>query len=399
MATPIAQLKKLFLEFLNQGCNFDKVPASLKKPMLVKVFRTEPYFYVSDKENYLTGYFPKKAMKKLQKEHKLTVDDLKAKTLKVEKFRLELVTLGADEYSLVSYLGREVRLVIEEFSLSRPLKRGTDVNKFVVNLCRDDQVKLAIAKYEHKQRVEAGATNSLEDYLKNDLKISFDSVYEPFAAVHYGDNDKKAVRSKTQKTTDSRFKLGELVTCIIGDSTEPKAKPKSRRRVVKKVVKQEIVEENEAEKKELESLMTSTDQPTTAQRPKRTRKARKALQPIEINYKVEEPEVKLTPVKDESKFRKEIEDILQYSKNSKSALDMDFLNCKEEEATKKPKTRKTKKTPKRMSKFTEYMQWYDERTTKGKDSVASKGRSTTLSTPLKVSLRISQRIAKTKALR
>ena len=400
MATPIAQIKELFLEFLKQGCNFDKLSAKFKKPMLVKVFRTQPYLYVSDKENYLTGYFPKSAMKKFQELHELSIDELKGKTLRVEKFRLELNTLNPNEHSLVSYLNKEVRLVIEEFSLSRPLKRGKDVNKYVVNICRDDEVKMAMAKYDHQERVKNGDFKSLDDYLKNDLKISFDSVYEPFESVYYGNNPKPKANKKSNTKTNPRFKLGELVTCVVEDVEEPKPKKKSNRRVVKKIVKQDAENEAKAEKKELETLTTKTeDQKTTTHKPKRIRKTKKALKPKKIDYNVPKPEVKMTPAKKEKKDINEIEEILQYSKNSKSTLDMEFLNPSTQEVTKTKKPKKTRRTPKRLSKFTEYMQWYDERAAKGKASTASKGGSTTLSTPLKISHRISQRIAKAKAVR
>lgn len=401
MATPIANLKELFLEFLKNGNTLSKVPAKLRKPMLVKVFRTEPYVFLQDKENYITGYFSSKAHKKLLKEYEIPVLDLKAKTLKIEKFSLMLSNATDDDYNPVSYLGKEVRFIIEDFSLSRPLKRGVDVNKFVVNIMRDEQVKLAVAQSVHSSRVKSEENISFEEYLKNEVKYTAGSVYEKFSSVHYGGNELPSIDLSSNKKTDDRFKLGELVTCIVDDKYDPKATNKGKKkRSVKKEVKEEAVEEAKEEIKELESAKSEIEElPTTVQKPKKSTRQRKALKPKQTEYKKEEKEEPLTKVKMEPEFKTEIEKILQYSKKSKSTPDMDFLDTKEVKTEEKPLKKPSPKKTKKLSQFREYMEWYDQKCKGGKNSVMSKGGSTTLSTPLKMSMRISERLAKTKKIR
>lgn len=402
MATPIAQLKQLFTEFLTHGGDFSKLPEEFKKPILVKVFRAEPFLYIQDKENYVVGYLSTKAKNKLTKEYKLLERDLKAQTLKVEKFTLELCHVPQGEYNPVSYMDREIRFIIKEFSLSRPLKRGVDVNKFVVNICRDEEFMLAIAKSVHFEQSKAEECLSLEEFVKNEVKLATRSAYPTFSSVYYGDSPTPKPKEGKQKKVDYRFQLGELVTCIVDDRYDPKENSKGKkRRSLKNEVKEEAVNEAKDEIKELESEVSDIEnQPTTVQKPRTTRKTRKALEPKQIDYKTEEKEVPLTNVKMENEFKTEIEKILQYSKKSKSKPDMDFLNSTENQEAKMPEIKPpSPKRTKKMTKFREYMEWYDRKYVQGKSSVASKGGSTALSTPLKVSLRISERIANAKRMR
>lgn len=99
MATPVANLKHLIADFLANGADFSKMNEKLKKPMLVKVFRVQPHFLINDKENYITGYFTAKALKRFEKNIKMDLMDLKARTLKVEKFTMELVSTASSDYS------------------------------------------------------------------------------------------------------------------------------------------------------------------------------------------------------------------------------------------------------------------------------------------------------------
>ena len=168
METPIAQLKQLFLKFLLCECNFSKVPDEYKKPMLVKVFRTEPFFFIQDKENYCIGYFSSKAQKKLLSMFDKPASQLRGQTLKITKFSLEFASVDSSEYNPTSYLDREIKFIIEGFSMSRTLKKGKDVNKFVVNTGRDEHIQLAIAHFLHQTRIKAGEKITMDDFLKNE---------------------------------------------------------------------------------------------------------------------------------------------------------------------------------------------------------------------------------------
>lgn len=403
MATPVAQLKKLFMSFLEVEGNFSKLPKEFKKPMLVKVFRTQPLVLIQDKENYVTGYFSSRALKKLDKEYNRPNFELQANTLKIERFTMQFLQVEQGEYCPVTYLNKEIRLVIEEFSFSRPLKKGTDVNRFVANMCNDDDVKLAIAKIVHQKRVKAQNDLTLESYLKNEIKYSAGSAYDDFACVYYGDNPVPKAGKSNRNRINDRLKMPELVTCIVDSEYDPKVSAKGKkRRSMKKEIKDEAVQEAKEDAEELAMVESeSENEPTTAAKSaKKARKSRKALKPIQIEYKIEENEVPLIETKMEPEFKTEIEKILQYTKKPKSDPDMDFLKSNDENVKKtmpKPKAKSAKKN--RLSHFKEYMEWYDQRCKKGKESVASRGGSTTLSTPMKTSLRISQRIAKVRNVR
>lgn len=397
MATSIADLKGLFMAFLANGGDFSKLQKSLKGPVLVKVFRTEPYVYFQDKEFYVTGYFTSKALKKLQKEYDLPVRDLKSKTLKLEKFTLSFENADPSDYNPTNYLGKEVRIIVDDFSLSRDLKRGKDVNKYIVNLFRDEQVKLAIAQTIHQGKLKAEEATAFDDFLKNEVKLPIGNDYQNFDRVHYDENTVLAVSKVNSKPVDSRFKLPELVTCIVDDKYDPKISNKGKkRRSVKKEVKEEEVQEAKEELLELQSIQSETaDLPTTAQKPTKAKRSRKALRPKQMNLEKTEIKETETKVNMEHEFKTEIEKILQYSKKPKSQPDMDFLAQDQIKEIKMPKPTKTKK----LSHFREYMEWYDNKCNLGKASVASRGVSTNLSTPLKLSLRISERLASAQKLR
>lgn len=166
-----------------------------------------------------------------------------------------------------------------------------------------------------------------------------------------------------------------------------------KRRSLKKETKDEDIKEAQDEVKELESIISSAESEiVVSEKSKRSRKPRKTPQSKQSNAKSEQtlvPENKSTKV---NGFIKEIEEILQYSKKSKSTPDMDFLTTNGRKEKKEVKKIASPKPPKKMNHFREYIEWYDEKCKSAKGSVYSKAPSTNLSTPLKSSLRISQRL-------
>ena len=393
MATPIGELKELFMKFLACDGNFSKVPAEYKKPMLVKVFRTEPYVFIQDKEHYCTGYFSPRALKKFHQEFDFPLTDLKAKTLKIEKFKLEMNFVTEDNYNPVSYLNREIKFIIEDFSLSRYLKKGTEVNRFVVNMCKDEHVMLSIAHFIHYNKVKAGSDATLTDFLKKG-KYTNGTEFEAFSSAYYGDNDLPEIKLSPQPRSDDRFKMGELVTWIVDPQYDSKAIAKGKkRRSLKKETKDEAVQEAKDEVKELENITSSAESDiVVSEKSKRSRRPKKVIQTKHENVKSEQTSGPKNKSKKINGFIREIEEILQYSKKSKSTPDMDFLvinGRKEKELVKKIVS---PRAPKKMNHFREYIEWYDEKCKSAKGSVYSKAPSTNLSTPLKASLRISQRL-------
>jgi hypothetical protein len=200
------------MKFLACDGNFSKVPNEYKKPMLVKVFRTKPFLFIQDKEHYCTGYFSDKAMKKFHREFDFPLTDLQAKTLKIEKFKLEMSFVSDQSHNPVSYLNREVRFIIEDFSLSRYLKKGTEVNRFVINMCKDEHIKLSMAHFIHHTKMKAGSDVTVNDFLKNDIKNSYGTKFDSFNSVYYGSNDLPNINLSPQSRYDDKFKMGELVT-------------------------------------------------------------------------------------------------------------------------------------------------------------------------------------------
>jgi hypothetical protein len=173
-----------------------------------------------------------------------------------------------------------------------------------------------------------------------------------------------------------------------------------KRRFLKKGIKDEAVKEAQDEVKELESIESNTESDIVAsEEPKRLRKARKPLQVKQDNAQKEEVETPENKTKKLNGFITEIEKILQYSKKSKSTPDMDFLVTSDRVELKKTRKIASPKPLKKMNHFREYIEWYDEKCRSAKSSVYSKAPSTNLSTPLKASLRISQRLASNVSVR
>lgn len=298
-------------------------------------------------------------------------------------------------------MGREVKFIIQDFSLSRPLKKGKDVNKFVVNMAKDEFMQLGVAHYLHQCKVKAGESISIDSFLKNECNLSVGTQYDSFKSVFYGENPLPEISMDRLECRDDSNKMPQLVTCIIDDSYEKKNLNKgSKRRHIKKEVKQEALKEEkiilQEEKETPEEKENIAPAPQKLRRSKRTRKA------AQLKPKEEPKEEKVsTPVevKKEDDFLSTIEKILGYSKKPKSTPDMDFSEKIEPKVTKKTPKSKPSKKKKKMSRFREYLEWYDMKTQSGRDSVQSKSLFTPLSTPAKISLRISERLSSAKKAR
>ena len=385
METPIAHLKDLHMAFLENNCDFSKVPEILKRPMLVKVFRTYPYLFLSDKENYIAGYLPVKDLKK----YSSPKYDLKGKTLKITKFRMEMCHLEEHENKHVSYMNREIKLIIEEFSISRPLEKH-ETNRFVINISRDEEFKLHMAIFMHKEKCSQGKATSLEKFLREKAKITFGSLSDTFQSTYMGPITPEEGSLPSKSNIQSRLKIPELVTCVIEDDTDEK---KQKKRAKKDNIKEEIKELHEHEYQQSKSenpkeIFKSEPKVT----PKRSRKTRKPLRDV-TNTKalkkeiIKEEEKETTPTYDD-----EVRKILSYFKKSKSNPDMDFLNEKDKKPSPKKRTPKKVNKTMNLSKFKEYINWYDQRSLSAAKSSARKSTSTGMSTPFKSKLKLREKI-------
>lgn len=381
MAVPLANLKELITEFFEKGCDFSKVSQHLKKPMIVKVFRAEPMFLINDKENYICGFFTNKAVSNFERDFGFGLDNMKSKTLKITKFYLSLCNASDTDYTTVSYLGKQVKFVIEECTLGRYLKRGVDVNKFVVNIFRDRDVKLSLATYLHRKSLVKGSQTSLESFLSKKLKFSKQEVSE--------------LLSKSGPTyTDDRFKIREVVTCIVDGaySSDTPVKKRSLKKEIKEIEEEE--EEQSIQEESKNSPSSQSSNPETQNKSKKTYKGKKPrvkkiLRNIENEAKSEEAkseieqeikpeieeevEVPLSKIKMMPKLKEEISNILSRT---------DFINTKETKPIKMPSPVNMKQRRKNLNEFKEYLRWYDEKCVKSINATESRG-STNLSTPQK----------------
>ena len=140
-----------------------------------------------------------KAVDNFERDFGFGLDNMKSKTLKITKFYLSLCNVKRNEYSTVSYLGKQVKFVIEECTLGRNLKRGVDVNKFVVNIFRDREIKLSLSTYLHRKSLESGTNTLLETFLSKKLKFSNQEIDE-------------LLSEDRPNYVDDRFKTREVVT-------------------------------------------------------------------------------------------------------------------------------------------------------------------------------------------
>jgi hypothetical protein len=313
-----------------------------------------------------------------------------------------MVKVKSDEFNPVSYLDTEIKFIIHDFSLTKPLKKGKDVNKYVVNVGKDEHMQLGIAHFIHQTKVKAGNSISIDDFLKNECNLSIGTEYDSFIKVFYGDNPLPEVSIARLKCRDDSHKMPELVTCILDDSYDKRNLNKgTKKRVSKKELKEEDIKGDQIILKEEDPTLEEKENvKPVPNRSKRSKKSRKT--PVLKPKVAPEEEINATikEVKVEKDFTSTIEKILEYSKKPKSAPDMDFSDDIQSKTIKKPSVPKSrKKRQTQMSRFKEYMEWYDLKTQSGKSSVQSKMLNTPLSTPAKISLRISQRLARSQRVK
>lgn len=238
----------------------------------------------------------------------------------------------------------------------------------------DHSVMQAIAWFSQKRAAKNGKNQSLEEYLRTVAGFSQASIDELMGPGPF-------------EYTNARLKPREVITAIVDEYYDDEDTPKKLRRSAKVELKEENVKEEQEEEKALLSPPSEDEIKIESIKEPKIRKSNKAYKGKPYTKKkrvIEEYEVPLESIKMESAFKEEIKEILGKT---------DFVNNFEMPLPKRKVTDKTRKS-KRMANFKEYMDWYDKKCQQSSDFGDSRGASTTnLSTPLKISLRISQRLA------
>ncbi len=122
-------LKKAAIEFIQNGAKWTKVPAHLQVSFVGRVFHSNPQLLISDSTHYIGAYLTSAAFEKYSKTGKVLVSESEGSSFKIEDWFLELVDVDSHDVH-TSYLNREIRLVIKNFSLVK----DSSAKSFVENL-------------------------------------------------------------------------------------------------------------------------------------------------------------------------------------------------------------------------------------------------------------------------
>ncbi len=139
--------KQLFTEMFNQGCNFNSLKETLKKPLKCYVKESFPYFLVSDGYFWVNCHFTPEAEKDFRSKFSSAhIVDLADKVIVLNKWHLEMKKVNSSEV-FNSYHNLEVRLVVGQFKLQ--MQEKITLNRYPTNLFRDDEMKSVIQNFHH----------------------------------------------------------------------------------------------------------------------------------------------------------------------------------------------------------------------------------------------------------
>lgn len=123
--------------------------ASLKTSGLkLYVKESFPHFLVTDGFFYVSAYFTKKAVDEFHsKFSNLNITDLRTKVVHITDWTIEMNRVNSSSV-FTSYGGIECKLIVRSF---KPVSQDSDsqLNKYPVNLYRDDEIKTLIQNYIH----------------------------------------------------------------------------------------------------------------------------------------------------------------------------------------------------------------------------------------------------------
>lgn len=336
--TPI--FKELFAEMLANNGRFNKLSAKQRQPFTGYVYTSVPKFFVSDGSHFVSTYFTKDCIADFNKKHSdIKLTDLHGKFVHITKWSLNLIDIDSENNPL-SYLNMEIQLVIEE--LQPNFKSKMACNSFLLNIYKDNDVKLDFAIYKHFRSQEA-ANNTYDLPLPD-----FEELEES-----------KRITNRHNKWCLEQEEL-ESDEYDLYDYDD--------------LVKKEIPELSTIQKEEVIEYMKNEFSSQYA--------GSKAK--LESKEKMkEEPPLRLSTPDD---IKKAIEKIIKYQKHPDGKPATIPKTSTKMEApipvTKKAEQKAAaKKKPMTISKFQEYMGWYDKQNNSGKFSCMSAKSSMKKATP------------------
>jgi hypothetical protein len=140
--------KQLYTEMFNQGGDFSKVGANLKKPIKCYVKESFPHFLVTDGYFFIPCYFTPEATKEFkQKFSNVHIVDLEGKVIFLKNWSLEMARVNSAEI-FTSYANLEVKLIVHSFKPN--LQEKLNPTRYPTNLYRDDEMKTIIQHFRHQ---------------------------------------------------------------------------------------------------------------------------------------------------------------------------------------------------------------------------------------------------------
>lgn len=337
--TPI--FKELFAEMLANNGRFNKLTAEQRKPFTAYVYTSVPKFFVSDGSHFVSTYFTKSWIADFNKKNpKIGLTDLHGKFVHITAWSLNLIDVDSENNPL-SYLNMEIQLVIEELKTNFSSKMTC--NSFLLNIYKDNDVKLDFAIYKHFRSQET-ANSTYDQTLPSyeELEESKRNRGNRFQ-IHIWRNPKEQLSSETYDLYD----YDELVKKEIPELST--------------IQKEEVIEYM---KNEFSSQYAGSKAKTEGKQKRR-----------------EEPPLRLQTPDD---IKKAIERIIKYQKDP-DAKPVNIPKVKAMDAplpiTKKADVKAAKKKPMTISKFQEYIGWYDKQSNSGKFSCMSNKSSMKKPTP------------------
>lgn len=317
--------KQLFADMLANNGRFYKLDEKLRAPFTGYVYTSVPKFFVSDGTHFVTTYFTKSCIADFNRKYpKIKMTDLHGKFITISKWALNLVSIDSEDNPL-SYLNMEIQLVIEE--LKPNFSSKITCNSFLLNIYKDNDVKLDFAIFQHFRLHEKAA----KDY--NDPLPDLEDLEEgsrPTMRQHKWKMDQEALCSEYFDLYD----YDELVKTEIPE--------------LAKIQKEEVIE-----------YMKNEYSSTYAGSKNKINKKEKIKE--EMPFKLTSPD----------NIRQAIERIIMYQKRPEESKSIMLPPAPKEMDPPAPMKKAeakaiSKMKPMTISKFQEYMGWYEKQNNSGK---------------------------------
>jgi len=322
--------KELFAEMLANNGRFSMLSPSKRTPFTGYVYTSVPKFCVSDGTTFVTTYFTKSCIADFNKKYpKIGLTDLHGKFITITSWSLNLIDIDSENNPL-SYLNMEIQLIIEE--LKPNFSSKMTCNSFLLNIYKDNDVKLDFAIYKHFRSQET--VNSIFDQELPD----YQDLEEAKRSIHRH-NKWRLDQEELPSQVFDLYDYDELV-------------------------KKEIPELSTIQKEEVIEYMKNEYSSQYA--------GSKAKMENKNNNREETPMRLQTP----DDIKKAIQNIIKYQ-NKPETKKVKGVNSKTMQApppmTKKTEMKTIRKKTMTVSKFQEYIGWYNLQSNSGKLSSMSKG--------------------------